>query len=483
MGIRHNTAYNLLGSLIPIAISFVTVPIYLRLIGQERYGILAIVWLLLGYFGLFDLGLGRATAQRIAALREGTPIERAKTFWTALILNMGFGIIGGLLIWPMASYFFGNVFKIEDALRPEVRTTVPWLVFAVPMAIISGVLTGALQGRERFFELNLISINGTIIFQILPLLVALFWCCDLAVIVPATLLARLITLLFLYASCWRHVFHNYSISFDRTQAGKLLNFGGWVTVTAFVSPMMTILDRFIIGTVSGAKAVSYYTVPFQLGQRSRIIPNALTSALYPSFAVADSGEKERLTHEALSVLIVIMTPLVAAGILFMNPFLSWWITPDFAQQSALVGQIIFMGFWINGFAIVPFAQLQAGGHPNLVAKCHLAELLPYFSILYFGLKAFGIAGAAAAFTSRVLVDFCLLSSLAGIFKRSIYMLMTPTFLLMLSFLIGTQNIMNRFGWFLLAITHFFITLTWAWRMMPIRLKDSILTRLKTMLYF
>ena len=137
MSIRRNTAYNLLGSVIPLAVSLVTIPIYMGLIGEARYGVLAIAWLLLGYFGLFDLGLGRATAQRIAALRDGTAEERARTFWTALAMNLGLGVIGGLIIWPVAAYFFGNVFKIEDALRPEVQAAVPWLILAVPMATVS----------------------------------------------------------------------------------------------------------------------------------------------------------------------------------------------------------------------------------------------------------------------------------------------------------------------------------------------------------
>jgi O-antigen/teichoic acid export membrane protein len=478
MSILRNTAYNLLGLVVPLAVSLVTIPIYLGLIGEARYGVLAIAWLLLGYFGLFDLGLGRATAQRIAALCDGTADERAQTFWTALILNVGIGIVGSLLIWPIATYFFGNVFKVEDALRPEVQAVVPWLILAVPMATLSGVLSGALQGRERFLALNLISVSGTLLFQLLPLAAAMLWGANLDVLLPTALFARLLTLVMLLERCKHHGLFGHTVTFTRTQASQLLRFGGWVTVTSFVGPMMTMLDRFIIGAITGAKAVTHYSVPFQLAERSTIIPSALTSALFPRFASAPQHEEQRLANDGLRALVVVMTPLVAAGILFMEPFLAWWISPAFAQQSARLGQIVLLGFWANGLAVIPYAQLQARSRPDLVAKCHLGETLPYFGLLYMGLKTFGMAGAATAFSVRVFVDFALLAGLAGILRPSLRMLCTPALLLAAAFLIATQSNPARPEWIMLVVIHLLIMLAWAWRKAPDFLKDVAISRLK-----
>lgn len=478
MSIRRNTAYNLAGSAIPLAVSLVTIPIYLGLIGEARYGVLAIAWLLLGYFGLFDLGLGRATAQRIAALRDGTASERADTFWTALALNVGLGVVGGLLIWPVAAYFFGNVFKVEDALRPEVQAAVPWLVLAVPMATLSGVLVGALQGRERFMELNLISVSGTVMFQLLPLSTALLWGADLGVLLPAALFTRLFTLLMMFQRCRRHIFQGQAVRMERSQAGQLLRFGGWVTVTAFVGPMMVVLDRFIIGAITGAKAVTYYTVPFQLAANSTLISGALSSALFPRLAAASPQEAYQLGLEALRTLVVVMTPLVAVGILLMAPFLSLWITPTFAEQSALVGQIILVGFWANSFAIIPFAQLQATGRPDLVARCHLAEVLPYFGLLYLGLNVFGMAGAAVAFTVRVLVDFALLASLSGVLRPSIRSLLVPALLLAVAFCIAKFSTPSQPAWWALVASYLLGMSLWVWRQAPATLRAFVLSRLK-----
>ena len=56
--IVRNTVLNLVGLVVPLAVGFITIPMVVRALGNERFGILALVWVVLGYFGLFDLGLG-----------------------------------------------------------------------------------------------------------------------------------------------------------------------------------------------------------------------------------------------------------------------------------------------------------------------------------------------------------------------------------------------------------------------------------------
>ncbi|HMP54956.1 MAG TPA: oligosaccharide flippase family protein, partial [Novosphingobium sp.] len=174
MSIGRNAAWNLGGQAIPALLALVTIPAYLHLLGAERYGVMALAWLLLGYFGVFDLGLGRAATQRISILRDADAPTRARALSSALAANLAIGLAGAMVLLPAAHFAFAQVFRIDPALRAEALSAVVWIALALPVATTGGVLGGALMARERFATANAISVTTTALFQLLPLGVAIW---------------------------------------------------------------------------------------------------------------------------------------------------------------------------------------------------------------------------------------------------------------------------------------------------------------------
>lgn len=466
MSIRKNSFYNLAGSLAPIAVTLFTVPIYLRLIGTERYGVLVIVWAFLGYFGNFDLGLGPATAQRIATLHNVDSKERAEVFWTALTLNTTIGVVAGLLLWPVAQYFFVSHLKITEILRLEVLSAIPWMAAAVPVATISGVLGGTLQGLEKFFERNVCSVLGTVLFQLFPLGVAWLYAPDLSILVPAALFGRVVTFVLFFALCYRHVPLNMTPSVKRSLLAPLFRFGSWVTVTSLISPLLTTLDRFLIGSIAGAKALTYYTVPFNLVSRIEVLPSSLSNTLFPRFSATSEDERRRLMDVAISSLNVILTPLIITGILIIDPFLRWWVGPDMAKSASYVGEIIALGLWFNCQAYIPYARLQAQGRPDLVAMCHLIEIIPYLAFLAVAMSFWGVVGAALAWSLRVIVDAVLLFWLCRVVSRDFLVYLAPLPLLgMVATAVIAFPFESLYRW-TVGGSALLITLAWAWWSAP-----------------
>ena len=412
MSVSRNTTYNLVGAVIPLGLSLLTVPIYLSLVGPERYGVLAIAWLLLGYFGMFDLGLGRATSFRIASLRDALPLARADTFWAALTVNVCIGVLGGALLLAAGSYFFGHVFKVAEQLRPEIVASVPLLACAVPIATLTGVLTGAMQGREKFLETNVVSLISTTLFQLLPLAVAYWVGPNLSLLLAAAIFARVVAILVLGFRCYVEFCKGLVRRLNRAEIAPLLKYGMWVNLTSLLGPLLFMVDRFAIGAVLGAVAVTIYTVPFQLAQRIQILPGALTTALFPRLSSSAPEVQKELAGMASRTLAALMSVPVLGAIFLIEPFLRLWVGESVGMQSGPVGRIVLIGFWVNSLAQISFVRLQASGRPSLVTKALLVEIPIYNIALFLVLGRFGFIGCAILFTIRCTIDYLILTWLA-----------------------------------------------------------------------
>jgi len=419
MSIKKNSIINFVGAGVPLLLTLVTLPLYVQTIGEERFAVVSIAWIILGYFGFFDLGLTQATASEIAKTNDQESLRRSEIYWTALTINGVFGTVGGVLAWLVGYVFFRDYFATSFELKKEILGILPWLAIAVPIATISGVQIGFLQGRERFLLINKISIAGSFFLQLLPLVAAIAISPRLSVIMPVTVLSRVFVLLFLGVAVNRDLQFAKRPVFKKQLARNLLNFGGWVTVSGIISPILTTFDRFLIGALSGAKAVTYYTVSYNLASRVSIFPTSLTTALFPRLSGANSNDRRAYARNGVAALIVVMLPLLAFGILNFNIFLRIWMNPEFAGKSSGIGEVILLGMFFNSLARIPYVSLQASGRPDLVAKCHLAEIVPYCLLLYLGTLHFGAVGAAGVWAVRSCVDSALLFFLHGVEKTNL----------------------------------------------------------------
>ena len=418
-GLRRNTAINLVGAMLPLVVSVVTVPVYVRVIGPERYGVLLIVWAFLGYFGAFDLGLSRAVANKIAQLKDASAEKRSQVVWTGLLLGFGVGLLGGAMLVGAGYFFTDRLLDVTPELRRETVAGLIWVGVAVPIANAMWLLIGSLEGQERFVRANAVTVVATTLSQAVPLVVGLLTGSNLLWMLAGVTLASLLGFLTAFVIGVRAVPLVRIRSFDRSLAVSLASYGGWVMVTAGIGPLLTILDRLVIGAISGARAVTVYTVPFNLVSRIGIVPLSFARTLFPRLSLLPSDAAKLVHRQAVMGLLVVVTPLLVVGMFLLEPFLRLWIGATFAPEAARVGQIVLLGVFASAVGSVPYTYLLARGRPDMPAKFHCLELLPYFALLWLGLRYAGIEGAAWATTARMSVDAVLLSWAAALPRRAV----------------------------------------------------------------
>ena len=149
--IFRNTVLNFFGLVVPLAVGFVTIPMVVRALGNDRFGILALVWVVFGYFGLFDLGLGRTTTRYIAdALGRNESGKLAGTLWTTVYLQTGIGLLAAILSYLAAPLIVRRVLNIPEGFVGETILTIRLvglssILYAVTSSMDRLVISRALE--------------------------------------------------------------------------------------------------------------------------------------------------------------------------------------------------------------------------------------------------------------------------------------------------------------------------------------------------
>lgn len=464
-GVGRFTAMNLAGSAVPLIVAVVTVPSYLHIFGEVRYGVWLVAWVLVSYFGVVDLGLGRATANGVAKLRGSAAADRENLVWTGFVVNACFGVAIGTLVFG-ASEVAVRLIGLGGKVHTELVAALPWLAAALPLFIVATVLIGALEGLERFFIVNVVGTLGSVSIQGLPLAAGVLIAPRLDVLAAATTIALSLNVTLAGIACVIHVPMTMRPRFDRSQARGLLGFGAWITVTSLISPLLSTLDKVIIGAVSGARAVTHYTVPFNLTTRLWIFPMALARAVFPRFSRLGGADARALAGESSRALSAIITPIIVLAIVGVEPFMRAWVGRAFANVATLPAEILLLGLWVNSLGFIPYTYLQAQGRPDLPAKLHLLELLPFVGILWLGVKIFGVAGAAAAWSARVFVDTTLLLVLAKNKPQSQAYLVPGGMLVAAAFVLAQLAPPSVTGRALVSVALVPAVLVWSWIVAP-----------------
>ena len=403
-----NTLWNLAGALLPLLVGLAAIPPLLHALGIERFGLLALIWMLTGYFGLLDLGFGRALTKLVAEQAEhARHDDLSRLVWTGLGLMSAFGIVGAVILALAAESLVYGLLNIPQHLQPEAVGAIWFLALSIPVTIAASGLRGVMEGLHLFKLANLIRMPLAALAFLTPLAVAVFT--PNLIAVSASLLGvRLLGLIAHWIACVRALPRLAQPRRpDRVLFRLLLGFGGWLTVTNVVGPLMTYLDRFVIGALFDLAAVAYYTTPYELVTKLWLVPFALSAVLFPTFSrtlAQRSEESAPLMIRSSVAVFVVIFPVVILGVAFAREGLDLWLGEDFALHSFRVLQWLAAGVLVNSVAMVPFTFVQGSGRPDWIAKLHLVELPFYCLGLWWALDVAGIVGAAIAWAVRVTID-------------------------------------------------------------------------------
>jgi O-antigen/teichoic acid export membrane protein len=406
--LARNSVLNLLGYCTPLVVAIFAIPLLIRGLGTDRFGVLALAWVLIGYLSLFDLGLSRALTKLVAEkLGVGQEQEIPALVWTALFVMFFLGLGVTVVVSLLLPWLVRDILNIPQELYTETLTAFYLLAIFVPIVIISVGFRGILDAHQRFDLTNAVRIPLGIYSFIAPLLVLPF-SRSLFPVVGILVAGRLIACLVQLLLCF-HVVPSLrkDIVLRRTMVGPLIRFGSWMTVTNIVSPLMVYLDRFFIGALISVAAVAYYATPHEVVTKLLLISGSVMGVLFPAFSTSfaqDHSRTKLLFGRGVKCIFLILFPITLLIVTMAHDGLRFWLGDEFAQNSTKVLQWIAVGVFIHSLGQVPYALIQGVGRPDLTAKLHLIELPFYLICLWWIIGINGIVGAAIAWVLRIAVD-------------------------------------------------------------------------------
>jgi O-antigen/teichoic acid export membrane protein len=274
---------------------------------------------------------------------------------------------------------------------------------AIPAGICSLCFRGVLEAAHRFDLVNAVKVPLNCAVFMMPLagLHLGYALPGIGLLLVGTQIMGALAYLFLCFRVFPELRSAYSV--QRGLLKPLLSYGGWVTGYNLIIPVMMYLDRFIIGVLKPIGMLTYYVVPYDTASRVQVLPSSLSTSLFPSFSHLGMDRKEKmgeLCNRSLKYLMLVMGPLTLVLVLLARDILRIWLGAEFATQSALIFQILAIGFLMNALAWPPTTALLAVGRPDLVTKCFALLLVLHAGLAWVLIHNYGLVGAALAVAVR-----------------------------------------------------------------------------------
>jgi O-antigen/teichoic acid export membrane protein len=394
---------------LPMVAGVICLPALIHVLGAERVGLLTMIWIIISYFSVLDLGVGTATTRAASiALAKGDEASIPLIFWSATALQLAMGCVGSLCLIFCAPAVAAGVIKIPLEIRAECILTIRICAVGVPIVLVSGSVTGMLQAASRFRTLAKCQIPFSVAQYVGPVVLALSGG-KLPSIVLLIVTLRLAGLIATFAAARRALpALKRRVSVNPKQARSLLSFGFWIMISSIVSPILVYVDRFLIGHRLGLADVAYYSIPLDVVMRLLLFSSSVTTVLYPAFSALSGigGVSRASTIASVSLKYILCFTGIPSVllILFADDLLRVWLGPVFAAHSTVVVRILLVGILSNALARVPFSLLQSNGHARTATLIQLVALPLQIISSVILMSSFGVSGAAMAWSGRLLLE-------------------------------------------------------------------------------
>src|SRR5262249_51231401 len=160
--LARNATLNLLAEVWTFLVLIVAMPKLVSSLGETRFGLFSLAWVIIGYLAFLDIGVNRAATKFVSEYLAERDLESTRGIVrAALAANLALGLLGGLVVALASPYLIRSIFKVSPDLEGQARLTFYAVGLSVPVSLLQGVLRAVLSSYQRFGWINIVNALAT----------------------------------------------------------------------------------------------------------------------------------------------------------------------------------------------------------------------------------------------------------------------------------------------------------------------------------
>jgi O-antigen/teichoic acid export membrane protein len=405
-GLKFGLLANFAGTGWSALVQLACIPLYLRFLGIEAFGLIGFYLILQAMLQVLDLGLS-PTMNREMARYSVQPEKAGEARDLVRTLEAGYWLIGiaiGALILAAAPVIATDWVKASAIRVRDVQHTVMLMgvlaVFQWPVSLYQGGLMGL--GRQVLYNslsISLVTVaNGgavLILWLVSPTIQAFFlW------LVAASAAKAILLAIFL----WRSLpLATRPSQFDFCQVRNIWRFAAGMSGITALALILTQLDKVILSRLLDLKTFGYYALAGMFGSGLTMIVAPVFNTIFPRFsalvAAHDEETLKRLYHRCTQLMAVLVLPLATVLALFSTDILQLWTGNDeIARNAGPIASVLVIGTAINGLMNLPYALQLAYGWTSIGLRINVFLTVTLVPAVWILASHYGAIGAASVWT-------------------------------------------------------------------------------------
>jgi O-antigen/teichoic acid export membrane protein len=404
LSLKKNIIANLASQLYATAIGIVMVPLYVRHMGTEAYGLIGFFSMLQVWFQLLDLGLTPTLSRETARFRgqATSPLALRQLLRSLEYIFVCIALLGCAVLIAFAQPISTHWLNANALPMDEIRHSVQLMAVTIGLRWMCSLYRGAITGFEHLvwlagFSMVMATLRFVIVvplFAVIGSTPSIFFSYQLVVAV-----IELISLLLATYRLLPTIESGDSVSWNLVAVKAVLKFSASLAFTSSIWIFITQLDKLLLSKLLPLTDYAYFTLAVLVASGVTILSGPVSNALLPRLTKLSSEgndvQLQTLYVQASELVACIAIPL-SFTLAFFSKQVLWAWTGDatITAHAAVVLAVYALGNGVFSLGAFPYYLQYAKGDLSLHVVGNVLMLLFLIPGLIWASRKFGSVGAA-----------------------------------------------------------------------------------------